>query len=94
MHLEVREQDAAVMAVPDKTVEEDKTLEKVRAWQDINKIGLLVGRNHEKMIALMVLKKQKETLKAVAEKVLSFKEHDDKCVSISEAQIMSKTCML
>jgi len=50
------------MVVSDKIVE-DKTLEKVRVWQDIHKIGLMVGRNHEKMIALTVLKKQKQTLK-------------------------------
>ena len=56
-------QEAAAMATSDKTAEADKTLEKVRAWQDINKIGLLVGRYHEKMTALMVLKKQKQTPK-------------------------------
>lgn len=92
-------QEAAAMVVSDKIVEEDKILEKVRAQQDINKIGLLVGRNHEKMIALMVLKKQKQTpqkktQKAVAEKVPSFKEHNDKHVNISEVQTMSKTCTL
>lgn len=87
------------MVISDKIVEDDKTLEKMRAWQDINKIVFLVGKNNEKMIALMVLKKpnanpHKKTQKAVAEKVLSFKEHDDKHVSTSEAQVMSQTCML
>lgn len=60
-----------------------------------------MGRNRENVIALMLLKKnkpkanpQKKTQKAVAEKVLSFKARDGKYVSISEAQIMSKTCML
>lgn len=46
------------MTTADRTVG-DETLEKVRAWQDINKIGLLVGRNPEKMAALLVLKKTK-----------------------------------
>lgn len=50
----------------------DETLEKVRAWQDINKIDLLVGRNPEKMTAVMVFKKpkanpQKKIQKAVPE---------------------------
>lgn len=61
-----------------------------------------MGRNRENVIALMLLKKknkpkanpQKKTQKAVAEKVLSLKARDGKYVSISEAQIMSKTCML
>lgn len=55
-------QEAAATAISDEIVE-DKTLEKVRAWQVINKVGLLVGRNHDKMIALMVLKNQKQTPK-------------------------------
>lgn len=50
----------------------DETLGKERAWQDINKLSLLMGRNPEKMTALMVLKKpkanpQKKIQKAVPE---------------------------
>lgn len=61
-------QEAAAGAAAGRIV--DETLEKVRARQDINKIALLVGRNPEKMTALMVLKKpnpQKKNQKAVTE---------------------------
>lgn len=37
---------------------------------------------------------QKKTQRAVAENGLSFKECDDKHISISKAQIICKTCML
>lgn len=74
----------------------DETLEKVRAWQDIDKIALLVGRNPE-MTALMVLKKpkanpQKKIQKAVI--VTPLREHNDEHVIVSEAQIIRETQML
>lgn len=87
-------QEAAAVTTADRIVG-DETLEKVRAWQDINKIGLLVRRNPEKMTALLVLKKlkanpQKKIQKAVTETVTPFREHDDEHASISEAQIIRK----
>lgn len=39
----------------DRIVEQDKTLEKLRAWEDINEIGLFLGRNL-KMTALIAFK--------------------------------------
>lgn len=55
----------------------DETLEKVRAWQDINNIGLLVGRNPEKMTVLMVLKKSKANRQKKIQKAVTESKHSE-----------------
>lgn len=79
----------------DRIVEQDKTLEKLRVQEDINEIGLLVGRN-PKMIALIVFK-NKVTLQNKTQDGCStescIKAHYSQHTGISEAQ-MSTICML
>lgn len=62
-------------------------MEKLRAWEDINEIGLLVGRN-PKMIALIVFK-NKVTLQNKTQDGCStescIKVHYSQHIGISEA---------
>lgn len=69
-------QEAAAGATAERIVR-DETLEKVRAWQDINNIGLLVGRNPEKMIALLALKKPKANPQNKIQKVVTELHHSE-----------------
>lgn len=69
-------QEAAAVATAERTAG-DETLEKVRARQDINNTGLLVGRNPEKMTVLMVLKKSKANRQKKIQKAVTESNHSE-----------------